>query len=195
MSVTLAGIDFGGSAEEVARALIGATLLIDGVGGMIVETEAYDQTDPASHTFTGQTPRNAMMFAQGGLAYVYRSYGLHWCLNFVCGPQGYGSGALIRAIDPTAGVERMRQRRGVEPLAALCSGPGRLCQALGVDGSLNGAPLWLPPFELVAPSGPAELVVGGRIGISKAVDTPWRFGLKGSKSVSKPFRAQAGPAA
>ena len=186
----LAGIDFGADAHEVAQRLIGLTLLVDGVGGRIVETEAYDRNDPASHAFPGPTARNAVMFGPPGHAYVYRSYGIHWCLNFVCREEGHGAGVLIRAIEPTEGIARMRERRGVEDLRLLCSGPGKLGQALAIDASLNGKRLDAPPFRLLAP-GPREhpvvLAVGPRIGISKAVDRPWRFGEKGSRYWSRPF--------
>ncbi|WKB51426.1 DNA-3-methyladenine glycosylase [Eleftheria terrae] len=181
-------IDFDAPAPEVARALIGATVLVDGVGGRIVETEAYDREDPASHTFAGLTPRNASMFGPSGHAYVYRSYGIHWCLNFVCREAGHGAGVLIRALEPTAGLDRMRQRRGMQDVRLLCAGPGRLCQALGVDGSFDGLPLDRAPFEVVAPEQPSDVVAGPRIGISKAIDVPWRFGERGSRFVSRPFR-------
>ena len=181
-------IDFSKDSETVARALIGTTVLIDGVGGRIVETEAYDREDPASHSFSGPTPRNATMFGPPGHAYVYRSYGIHWCLNFVCREAGHGAGVLIRAIEPTHGIERMRERRGVEDVRLLCSGPGRLCQAMGVTRDLDGLSLDAPPFELIVPSRRAKTVSGPRIGISKAVDVPWRFGMAGSVFVSRPFR-------
>ena len=187
----LASIDFSAPAHEVARQLIGVTLLIDGVGGTIVETEAYDQTDPASHTYAGQTARNGAMFGPPGHAYVYRSYGLHWCFNTVCREAGHGAGVLLRAIEPTQGIETMRERRGLRALRLLCAGPGRLAQALGIDARLNAQPLALPPFELLARDvgAPVEVVTGPRIGISKAVEVPWRFGLKGSRFLSRGFVA------
>ena len=187
--------DFAGDAADVARQLIGATLQVAGVGGRIVETEAYDREDPASHSFGGPTLRNAAMFGPPGRAYVYRSYGIHWCLNFVCREEGHGAGVLIRALAPTAGLERMRARRGVEDLRLLCAGPGRVAQALGVDAGFNGKRLDRPPFALLAAPDdhPAVVVEAGpRIGISKAADVPWRFGEKGSPFLSKPFsRAKA----
>lgn len=186
----LAHIDFGADAHEVARQLIGVTVLVDGVGGIIVETEAYDRTDPASHSFAGPTMRNAAMFGPPGRSYVYRSYGIHWCMNFVCREEGHGAGVLIRAIEPTEGLARMRERRGLEDERLLCSGPGRVGQALGIDGSFSGHRLDRPPFRLLAaPREGIELLAGPRIGISKAMDVPWRFGLKGSRFLSKPFPA------
>jgi len=181
------GIDFDAPAEVVARDLIGATLLVDGVGGVIVETEAYDQADPASHTHPGPTPRNAAMFGPPGHAYVYRSYGIHWCLNFTCRPAGHGAGVLIRALEPRAGLARMRERRGVDDVRLLCSGPGRLGQALGITLAHYGLPLDRPPFFVAAPADEVEAVVGPRIGLTKAVDQPWRFGLAGSRFLSRPF--------
>lgn len=192
--LTLASIDFSAPAHEVARRLIGVTLLVDGVGGRIVETEAYDQTDPASHTFGGPTARNAAMFGPPGCAYVYRSYGQHWCINTVCREAGHGAGVLLRALEPTHGIDAMRARRGLQDPRLLCAGPGRLAQALGIDASFNGRPLDLPPFALLEPGGaPAadaqalDVVAGPRIGISKAVDVPWRFGLRGSRYLSRGF--------
>lgn len=174
-------------APELARALIGAILEVDGVGGRIVETEAYTRDDPASHSFAGRTPRNAAMFGPAGRAYVYRSYGIHWCLNFVCGEEGAGAAVLIRALEPTIGIATMRERRGVAELRQLCGGPGRLCQALGVSGALDGRPLDQPPFRILPRSGPVEIAVGPRVGLTRAIDAPWRFGLAGSGFLSRPF--------
>src|SRR5271169_5069219 len=140
---------------EVAPELIGATLLVNGVGGTIVEVEAYHHTDPAAHSYTGRTERNAVMFGPPGFAYVYRSYGIHWCLNFVCEAQGSASAVLIRALEPTEGLARMRRRRGLTDERLLCSGPGKLCQALGVNHRHNGLPHDRPPFELRARAGEA----------------------------------------
>lgn len=170
----------------LARALIGARLLVEGVGGVIVETEAYHPIDPASHSFAGPTRRNAVMFGAPGRAYVYRSYGLHWCLNVVGGATP-GAAVLIRALAPTEGLERMRTRRGAVDTDQLCSGPGKLCQALAITGALNGAPLDQPPFELDYPRAPPPIVSGPRIGISKAVERPWRFGWRGSPFLSRRF--------
>jgi DNA-3-methyladenine glycosylase len=173
---------------EVARDLIGWTLTVDGAGGRIVETEAYHHEDPASHAFNGPTPRNGAMFGPGGRAYVYRSYGIHWCLNFVCEEEGSASAVLIRAIEPTQGLAIMRRRRGLPEARALCSGPGKLCEALGVTHKHNGLPLDRAPFELRARTTTPEIVTGVRIGITKAVAKPWRYGLKGSRFLSKPFK-------
>jgi DNA-3-methyladenine glycosylase len=171
---------------EVARDLIGWTVLVDGVGGRIVETEAYHHEDPASHSYPGPTPRNAVMFGPQAHVYVYRSYGIHWCMNFVCWGEAPGGAVLIRALEPTAGLETMHERRGLSDPRALCSGPGKLCQALGVTFALNGRAIDAPPFELR--DGPAAgIVVGPRIGITKAADKPWRFGEAGSRFVSRPF--------
>jgi len=184
-------IDFDAPAEVVARALIGATLLVDGVGGVIVETEAYDQSDPAAHTHRGPTARNAAMFGPSGHAYVYRSYGLHWCLNFTCREPGHGAGVLIRAIEPRAGLEQMTLRRGgITDPRLLCSGPGRVGQALGITLAHYGLPLDRPPFFVAAPGQAVEVAIGPRIGISKGVDAPWRFGLADSRFVSKPFKGE-----
>lgn len=189
-SSAIAGIDFSAASETVARQLIGARLLVDGVGGVIVETEAYDGQDPASHSFSGPSVRNAAMFGPPGCAYVYRSYGIHWCLNFVCREAGHGAGVLIRAVEPTDGLERMRERRGLDDVRLLCAGPGRVGQALGIDRSFNGLRLDQPPFALYAAEpGLGHVVVAGpRVGISKAVEQPWRFGLAGSRFLSRPFR-------
>lgn len=172
---------------EVAPELIGATLLVNGVGGRIVEVEAYHHTEPAAHSFTGMTDRNAVMFGPPGYVYVYRSYGIHWCLNFVCEPDGSASAVLIRALEPLSGIVAMRRRRGLGDARALCSGPGKLCEALAVTRRHNGLPLDRTPFEVRARTASPEIAVGPRIGITKAVDHPWRFGLKGSKFLSKPF--------
>jgi DNA-3-methyladenine glycosylase len=172
--------------HAVARALIGAELLVDGVGGTIVEVEAYSPEEPASHSFRGRTARNAAMFGTPGHAYVYRSYGVHWCLNFVCGPGELASAVLLRALAPTHGLDAMRQRRGVEAERLLCSGPGRLCQALGVTRDHDGLPLDRPPFALRAARNLPEITVGTRIGLTKAADLPWRYVLAGSPFVSRP---------
>jgi DNA-3-methyladenine glycosylase len=179
---------FDRSVHAVAPDLIGASLLIDGVGGIIVEVEAYHHMDPAAHSYGGRTPRNAVMFGPPGYAYVYRSYGIHWCLNFVCEEEGSASAVLIRALEPTAGLAEMRARRGVEDVRLLCSGPGRLGQALGVTIVYNGLPLDRPPFELSARDVPVEIAIGSRIGITKAAEHPWRYGMKGSRFLSRPFR-------
>ena len=190
MKKILAGIDFADDSSSVARQLIGVTVLVDGVGGRIVETEAYDRLDPASHTYGGMTPRNAAMFGPPACAYIYRSYGIHWCINFVCREAGHGAGVLIRALQPTDGLATMRQRRGLDDVRLLCAGPGRLGQALGIDLSYTGLRLDQPPFELLAAEASAQhaIVTGPRIGISRAVEQPWRFGLAGSKFLSRPFR-------
>jgi len=180
---------FARSVHKVAPDLIGATLLIDGAGGRIVEVEAYHHTDPAAHSFSGQTARNAVMFGPPGKAYVYRSYGIHWCLNFVCEAEGSASAVLIRAIEPLEGLAKMRRRRGLSDERLLCSGPGRLGEALGITHALNGLTLDRPPFELIARKTKPEIVTGVRIGITKAAELPWRYGLAGSRFLSKPFNA------
>jgi DNA-3-methyladenine glycosylase len=172
---------------KVAPELIGANLLVNGVGGRIVEVEAYHHTDPAAHSYNGRTERNAVMFGPPGYAYVYRSYGIHWCLNFVCEEEGSASAVLIRALEPVAGIAAMRRRRGLVDERALCSGPGKLCEALGVSHRHNGLPLDRLPFELRARGESLDIVVGVRIGITKAIEHPWRYGLKGSRFLSKPF--------
>jgi DNA-3-methyladenine glycosylase len=178
---------FARSVHELAPELIGATLLFGGVGGKIVEVEAYDQDDPASHGFRGLTTRTASMFGPPGRAYVYRSYGVHWCLNLVCAAEGQAEAALVRALEPTQGLEVMRKRRGVEPLRRLCSGPGKLCQALGITRAQDGLALDEPPFELLARESDPQLAVGPRIGITRAVEQPWRYGLAGSPFLSRRF--------
>ena len=178
---------FARSVHEVAPELIGATLLVDGVGGTIVEVEAYDQDDPASHGFRGLTARTASMFGPPGQAYVYRSYGIHWCLNLVCAGEGRAEAALVRALEPTHGLDAMRSRRGLHASRSLCSGPGKLCQALGITRAHDGLPLDEPPFELLARETEPELAVGTRIGITRAVEEPWRFGLAGSPFLSRRF--------
>lgn len=178
---------FARSSHEVAPDLIGVTLLVDGVGGPIVEVEAYDQDDPASHSFNGRTSRNAVMFGPAGYAYVYRSYGIHWCLNFVCAEPGRAEAVLIRALQPANGLDTMRQRRGVDAERALCSGPGKLCQALAVTGAHDGLPLDEPPFELLARTQTPAIATGTRIGLTKAAERPWRYGLAGSPYLSRRF--------
>lgn len=175
---------FDDDVADIARALIGKRLLVGGVGGIIVETEAYGRNDPASHSFRGPTPRNAAMFGPPGTAYVYRSYGIHWCFNMVCRP---GTAVLIRALEPTDGLAAMAARRGLENPLRLCAGPGCLTQALGIDLGHDGRDLLAPPFILE--DGPAlALTTGPRIGISRAIDVPWRFGAAGSLFLSKPMK-------
>ena len=177
---------FARDAVTVARDLVGTTLLVDGIGGLLVETEAYDRTDPASHSFAGRTARNAAMFGPPGRAYVYRSYGIHWCLNVVCGHEGDGSAVLLRALRPIHGLETMRERRGLLDERALCSGPGRLTQALAVTILHDGLPLDAPPFTFLPRTEDAvPIATGPRIGISKAAERPWRFGLAGSPFLSR----------
>jgi DNA-3-methyladenine glycosylase len=178
---------FDRSVHEVAPDLIGATFLVDGVGGIIVEVEAYHHTDPAAHSFRGPTPRNRVMFGPAGFSYVYRSYGIHWCANFVCEGEGSASAVLIRALKPTHGIAAMRRRRGLQDERALCSGPGKLCEALGITFEHSELPLDRPPIALHARIGKVDVITDIRIGITKAVDLPWRYGLKGSKFVSKRF--------
>jgi DNA-3-methyladenine glycosylase len=187
MSKRLTRSFFGRSVHDVAPDLIGATMLFGGVGGRIVEVEAYHHTEPAAHSFRGPTPRNAVMFGPPGYAYVYRSYGIHWCLNFVCEPKGSAAAVLIRAIEPTTGLAAMRRRRGLTDERLLCSGPGRLCEALGITVAQNGMALDAPPFALFARAGTVEIATGPRIGLTKAAELPWRYGLEGSRFLSKPF--------
>ena len=179
---------FDRSVHAVAPDLIGASIFVNGVGGMIVEVEAYHHTDPAAHSFNGRTERNAVMFGPPGYAYVYRSYGIHWCINFVCERAGSASAVLLRALEPTEGLRAMHRRRRTADVRLLCSGPGRLTEALGITHAQNGLALDTAPFELRAPLGKCEVAAGPRIGITKAVELPWRYGLKGSRYLSKPFR-------
>jgi DNA-3-methyladenine glycosylase len=179
---------FARSVHEVAPELIGATLLVDGAGGRIVEVEAYDQEDPASHGFRGRTARNAAMFGPPGRAYVYRSYGIHWCLNLVCEEEGVASAVLVRALEPTEGLVQMRARRGVDERRLLCAGPGRLCQALGITREHDGLRLDRPPFALRSATDPVEVSAGKRIGITRAAHLPWRYAMAGSRFVSRPLR-------
>ena len=178
---------FARSVHEVAPELVGAELYVDGVGGVIVEVEAYDHEDPAAHGYRGRTERNAAMFGPPGHAYVYRSYGVHWCLNFVCEEEGNASALLIRALEPLAGLDAMTARRGLDSQRLLAAGPGRLCQALGITGAHDSVPLDEPPFDVRPRVVAVELVTGPRIGISKAADRPWRYGLAGSRFLSRPF--------
>jgi DNA-3-methyladenine glycosylase len=180
---------FARSVHEVAPDLIGTTLLLNGVGGIIVEVEAYHHTEPAAHSFRGPTPRNLVMFGPPGFSYVYRSYGIHWCVNFVCEKEGSASAVLIRALEPTHGLPAMRRRRGLSDARALCSGPGKLCEALGITIAQSELALDQEPYALYARVGKVDVVSGIRIGITKAVDLPWRYGLRGSKFLSKPFPA------
>jgi DNA-3-methyladenine glycosylase len=185
--LTLAREFFARRVHEVAPDLIGCTLLVDGVGGPIVEVEAYDHEDPASHGFSGETARNRSMFGPPGHAYVYRSYGVHWCLNLVCEEEATAAAVLLRGLEPTHGVEEMRSRRGLDAPSLLASGPGRLCQALAVTREHDGLALDRRPFELLAREFEPEIVTGPRIGITRAADLPWRYGLAGSPFVSRKF--------
>jgi DNA-3-methyladenine glycosylase len=182
---------FARSVHEVAPELIGVTLLVDGVGGRIVEVEAYDQEDPASHGHRGRTPRNEAMFGPPGHAYVYRSYGIHWCLNLVCGAEGVPEAALIRALEPTTGLEEQRRRREVEELRSLCSGPGKLSHALGVTREHDGLPLDAPPFRLEQRELVPEIVTGPRVGITRATELSWRYLERGSPYLSRPAPREA----
>jgi DNA-3-methyladenine glycosylase len=178
--------------HEVAPELIGATLLVGGVGGTIVEVEAYDHEDPASHGYRGRTARNASMFGAAGRAYVYRSYGVHWCLNLVCGREGVPEAVLLRALEPMHGLEQMRSRRRVGDDRLLCAGPGRLCEALGVTGTHDGFALDQPPFELHGRQRPVAVVAGPRVGISRAAERPWRYALEDSRFLSRPIGRRRG---
>src|SRR5262245_34151196 len=179
---------FGRETSAVARDLIGVSLTVNGCGGIIVETEAYGHDDPASHSYGGENKRNRTMFGPPVVAYVYRSYGVHWCLNFVCGSTQRGCAVLIRALEPTIGLAHMRARRGIDDVRRLCSGPGKLTQALGIDGSFDGLKLDSPPFKLSFPEGPRlAIAIGRRIGITRAVELPWRYGLSGSLFLSRRF--------
>jgi DNA-3-methyladenine glycosylase len=182
-------LDLTRSPHEIAPELIGAELYVGGVGGVIVEVEAYDHEDPAGHGFRNRrTARNASMFLDGGHVYVYRSYGIHWCLNIVCDGVGVAGAVLVRALEPTRGIELMRERRGVDDEHLLCSGPGRLCQALAVTREHDGLRVDRPPFELRPRTQEVEIAVGPRIGITKAADLPWRYGLADSRFLSRPFK-------
>ncbi len=184
-------LDFRRSVHEIAPQLIGAELLVDGVGGVIVEVEAYDHDDPASHGYLNRrTPRNASMFLEGGHVYVYRSYGIHWCLNIVCGGEGVADAVLVRALEPTHGIDEMRRRRGLDDLRLLCAGPGRLCQALDVTRALDGlANRRLLPSHCRPATGEVEVANGLRVGLTKAADRPWRYVARGSRFLSRPLRA------
>jgi DNA-3-methyladenine glycosylase len=179
---------FARSVHEVAEELIGATFLVDGVGGKIVEVEAYHHEDPAAHGYRGRTARNATMFGPPGHAYVYRSYGIHWCVNFVCQPEGVADAVLIRALEPTHELGLMRRRRGVDDERLLCSGPGRVCEALAITGAHDGLALDRPPFRLKPRTENPEVVRGTRVGISRATELPWRYGLAGSRYLSRTLR-------
>ena len=178
-----------GSVHDAAPGLIGWTILVDGVGGRIVEVEAYEQSDPASHSFGGPRGRNVVMFGAPGHLYVYRSYGIHWCANVVCGPAGHGSAVLLRALEPTHGLDRMRERRETTTDRLLCSGPGRLTQALGITGVQDGADLTRPPFRLLAPESATLVERTTRIGISRATEKDWRYTERGTSWSSRGRRA------
>ena len=172
---------------QVAPELLGCVIEIGDLAGEIVEVERYQQDDPASHSFHGPTPRAAVMFGPPGRLYVYRSYGIHWCANVVCEPEGHGAAVLIRAVAPTRGLDVMRQRRGPVDDRRLCSGPGRLCQAFGIDGSMNASVLGAGPVRLRAGVPVPDIAIGPRIGISVATEQPWRLGVAGSPHLSRRF--------
>jgi DNA-3-methyladenine glycosylase len=183
------------SVHDVAPELVGCELRFDGVGGVIVEVEAYERNDPACHAYVGLTPRTATIFGPPGRAYVYLSYGIHSCLNFVCEPEGEAAAVLIRALEPKAGIDEMRRRRGRDALRDLCSGPGKLTEALGIGLDVDGAPLDEPPFEVHAPDdewADVEVGRGPRIGITRAAELPWRFCALGSPYLSRPLPRAAG---
>jgi DNA-3-methyladenine glycosylase len=174
-----------GSVHDVARGLLGSTILRDGVGGRIVEVEAYAPDDQASHAFRGRTPRNGSMFAAPGTLYVYRSYGMHWCFNIACEPEGIGAAVLLRALEPTARLDEMRARRGDVLDRELCSGPGKLTQALGITAADDGHLLGNVPFALESPPLHPDVVTTRRVGITKAADLPWRYLIKGTQWASR----------
>jgi DNA-3-methyladenine glycosylase len=181
---------FSRSVHDVARDLIGCALLFDGVGGIIVETESYERDDPACHAYAGLTPRTETLFGPPGFAYVYLSYGIHSCLNFVCEPDGQAAAVLIRALEPRWRIERMRRRRRRAEVRQLCSGPGKLTEALGIGLEMNRASLTEPPFELRRrdrDSRDVRVAAGPRVGITRATELPWRFCAVGSKHLSRPL--------
>ena len=196
-----AGLDakfFDRSVHTVARELIGCELLIDGVGGVIVETESYERDDPACHAYVGLTSRTEVLFGPPARAYVYLSYGIHSMLNFVAEPEGRAAAVLIRALEPTEGIDLMRSRRRRAEARELCSGPGKLAEALGVGLDLNRAPIVEAPFKLRPRAGrwcEVAVATGPRIGITKATELPWRFCAAGSEYLSKPLAPAAAPAA
>jgi DNA-3-methyladenine glycosylase len=175
---------------DVARDLVGCTLAHGRTAGVIVETEAYHQSEPACHAFVGLTPRTRVLFGAPGIAYVYRSYGIHALVNAVCEPEGVGAAVLIRALEPITALDEMRARRGLHAVEQLCSGPGKLTQALAIELEHNGGDLVRGPV-LIGPRPPGwedvEVVIGTRIGITKAAELPWRFCAVGSRSVSRPW--------
>jgi len=176
--------------HEVAPQLIGCVLIRNGVGGPIVEVEAYDQTDPASHSYRGRTARTEVMFGPAGHIYVYRSHGIHWCMNLVCDREGNGAAVLIRAIEPRHGLEEMRRRRPGRGDRELTAGPGRLTQALGITGEHNGSVIG-EEITIMPRTGREQVVAGVRIGISTAIDEPWRYVRADSRYLSRPMRPKA----
>jgi DNA-3-methyladenine glycosylase len=191
----LAAEFFARPAVEVARDLVGVTLLLAGVGGRIVEVEAYDQDEPASHGFRGPTEATRALFGPPGRAYIYRSHGLHWCLNAVCDRPGRAAGVLVRALEPTHELATMAARRGTDDPKLLCSGPGRIGQSLAVTGACNGRRLDAPPFRLLQRQTEPEIAATPRVGISRATGLPWRFVDARSPFVSRPRRRGRGESA